>query len=376
MNIAVDVNGILEVSGMGYHIRSFVNSLVKIKGNNYLLYSCHSGKRKRFSPDFLNGLDNVSFKHVPFPNTITTFLDFKVNWYFTEKILKKFKIALFYGPSGIVPPFGRIKSVVTIHHYYPVGGEFFSKNVTWKDKLFFNATKDSILNSDAVVAISEYTRRTILEEFAVSENKIKVIYPGGPDPVFKRIKECEYPFERQLPEKYLLFTGPISERKNLTGLLRAFAKIVEKRKDISLVVSGGGSEKYMAFIAEEVKSLNIEDRVVFLGVVSKFQLRFLYNNALALAYPSFYEGFGYPPLEAMACGCPVVASNVTSMPEVLGDAALLVNPGSTEELVAALERVLNDEKLKGSIIQKGYVRARKFSWDKFASEVLSVCRMV
>jgi glycosyltransferase involved in cell wall biosynthesis len=173
-----------------------------------------------------------------------------------------------------------------------------------------------------------------------------------------------------LPEHFIFFTGSLEPRKNLKNLIQAYSGLDKRiRKDIKLVLAGfkGWQNKEIMALLRKVKS-----DVFYLGYVSDAALRDLYNLATLFVYPSFYEGFGLPPLEAMACGCPVVVSNAASLPEVCGGAAYYVDPYNIESIAEGIHKVLTDEALRQSLIEKGLERAKLFSWEKSAKKHIEV----
>jgi glycosyltransferase involved in cell wall biosynthesis len=180
-----------------------------------------------------------------------------------------------------------------------------------------------------------------------------------------------------LPERYILFVGTLEPRKNVQTLLQAFAQIIAEtpQDDLMLVIAGGkgwGGEDYMS----TVDTLKLHDHVRFAGFVEDDHLPALYRSALLFVYPSLYEGFGLPVLEAMACGTPVITSNRASLPEVAGDAALLVDPTRPEALAAAMTSIMNDGKLRQALRAKGLARARTFTWDAVAQQTVAIYRAV
>ncbi|MEW6041429.1 MAG: glycosyltransferase family 1 protein, partial [Elusimicrobiota bacterium] len=172
------------------------------------------------------------------------------------------------------------------------------------------------------------------------------------------------------------FVGPLNERKNIPGLLKAFSILAKKGIQYRLVITGTGKETYINLIKKLCMGLNIQDKVSWTGKIPSDAMVYFYNNAELLVYPSLYEGFGYPPLEAMACGCPIVASNTTSIPEVVGNAGILFNPHDTEEMAQAIEKVLKDTDLRQDLIKKGFEQVKNFSWAKTAKETLEVYKKV
>lgn len=221
-----------------------------------------------------------------------------------------------------------------------------------------------------VIAISESTKQDIVRFLGVPESKVDVV-ACGVDEDFRPMESAEkvdvLRSRRHLPPKMLLFVGTLEPRKNLTTLLRSYALLKQRFEPPPLVIGGptGWRHEEIFSLAQE---LDLQDDVLFPGFIPREELPLWYNAASAFVYPSLYEGFGLPPLEAMACGTPVVASNASSLPEVVGDAGLLVEPTDAEELAQAMQRVLSDDDLRDSLRRKGLERAKKFSWPRAARE--------
>jgi glycosyltransferase involved in cell wall biosynthesis len=179
----------------------------------------------------------------------------------------------------------------------------------------------------------------------------------------------------RLPEGYVLFVGSVERRKNLRGLLQAYARLLETDVACPLVIVGtrrrGAGE-----IGRTLQELHLEESVIFTGYVPDADLPAIYTGADLFVFPSLYEGFGLPPLEAMACGTPVVCSNAASLPEVVGDAAIMVDPYDVEGLAEAMLRVLTDADLREHLRRKGLERARQFTWERTARETVAVYREV
>jgi glycosyltransferase involved in cell wall biosynthesis len=227
----------------------------------------------------------------------------------------------------------------------------------------------------AIVTISESSRRDIVRIFGVPEEKVTVTYLAAdsryrPEPEGTPGEEVA-----RLPRPYLLNVGTLEPRKNLDGLLRAFALARHRGIPHKLVVTGarGWGKSRLAALVQE---LDLGESVIFTGFVEDHDLPHLYAGADFFVYPSLYEGFGLPPLEAMACGVPVITSNVSSLPEVTGDAALLIDPASDGELADAMVRLAGDAGLRDDLRARGLVRAGLFSWQKAAQETLEVYRRV
>ncbi|MHB1769838.1 MAG: glycosyltransferase family 4 protein [Minisyncoccota bacterium] len=220
-----------------------------------------------------------------------------------------------------------------------------------------------------IVAISQTTARETTRLFGVLETRIQVIYAGYKDVSLIPEESIEIP-----KEGYFLFVGTVKERKNVLNLVRGYVHAVTKYgiKE-SLLIAGryDRTSPYVKKIREVIDAANLSDRIFFLGSITDGQLHFLYRHALAFSFPSKLEGFGMPILEAMKCGTPVLTSTASSLPEVAGDAALLVNPDDPDAIGDGLERLSKDEKLRTELIQKGFIRAGMFSWDKSALSLLS-----
>jgi glycosyltransferase involved in cell wall biosynthesis len=225
-----------------------------------------------------------------------------------------------------------------------------------------------------VVAISASTKRDIVNLLGVPRQKVDVV-PCGVDDDFRPVDEPglldQLRTKHGLPPRMLLFVGTIEPRKNLTMLLKSYALLRERMPAPPLVIGGAPGWRYgeVLSLAEE---LDLLDQVLFPGYIAREELPLWYNAAELFIYPSLYEGFGLPPLEAMACGTPVVVSDTSSLPEVVSDAGVLVDPTSAEEIAQAMERVLTDGALRESLSARGLDRARTFTWQRAARETVGV----
>jgi glycosyltransferase involved in cell wall biosynthesis len=226
-----------------------------------------------------------------------------------------------------------------------------------------------------LIADSAATKRDLIERYGIGPSKITVVYPGYDVAIFQPVKDegiIEAVKARyDIIGDYILFVGTLQPRKNLTRLIEAFSNIRYPISNIQLVIAGKKGWLYEQ-IFRQVKELGLEGEVVFTGYVPAGDLPALLSGARLFVFPSLYEGFGLPVLEAMSCGTPVVCSNASSLPEVAGDAAVLVDPLDVEDLAMAMERVLSDEELRAELIERGFEQARKFSWERCARETLDV----
>jgi glycosyltransferase involved in cell wall biosynthesis len=231
----------------------------------------------------------------------------------------------------------------------------------------------SIKKADCVIAVSNSTALGIAEHYAVYPEKIVTIYPGKPT-LPDAIKESAN-LPLNLPKRYFLFVGTLDPRKNLPRVLNAFEQINPREHDVHLVIVGGQGWKNKQF-NQQLNTSQIKNRVVMTGFVSRRQLKLLYANAVGLLLPSLYEGFGFPILEAMSCGSPVITSKTASMPEIAGDAAIVVDPIDTGAIASAMLEVMTNTALRDTLISKGYKRLDNFSWEKCAQETLRVFEQV
>jgi glycosyltransferase involved in cell wall biosynthesis len=277
---------------------------------------------------------------------------------------------LLWSPNN-TGPLAVTRQVCTIHDLIPLDRpEWFSRRfASWYAWLLPRLAK----RVQHIIAISEYTKERVIDLLGVPSSRITVI-PNGVDDRFFPRSEAEIETMRQTlgidRDRYVLCVGSLEPRKNLARLLDAW-RIAQNQvdEDIELVVAGArGNSRVFGSVAIEP----VPARVHFTGYVPNEYLPALYSGALAMAYPSLYEGFGLPPLEAMACGTPVITSKGSSLPEVVGDCAQLVDPSKTESIAESLVRVLSNGTLRESMSSAGLERAARFTWDSTAKQTLEV----
>lgn len=291
--------------------------------------------------------------------------------------IKRYRIGILHSPHYIIPllNFGW-KSVVTIHDMtfflYP-GVHTFSK------KLFFRwMISYSIKKADMVICVSESTKRDMMKLLNAPNGKL-ITVPEAADDIYMPVNNLksteEIKQKYRITGKFILYVGVLEPRKNISALIKAFSQLLDKGFNYQLVIAGKKGWDYNQ-IFEMVKNLKLEDKIIFTGYVPSEDLLFLYNAAKLFVYPSLYEGFGIPVLEAMCCGTPVITSNISSMPEVAGEGAILINPHSIEELRDAMIQCLSNKELSDELRKKGLERAKKFSWEKTARQTIRVFRNV
>ncbi|GGK70829.1 glycosyltransferase family 4 protein [Rufibacter glacialis] len=284
---------------------------------------------------------------------------------------------IFWSPQYNVPlfPIRAKRRVVTIHDAYHLA---FWHTLTLAQKVYAPVVMRAATKlSDQVVTVSNFSRQEIIHHTKCSPDKVKVIYNGLDHTLFRpsfseNARETLQRAMPHLPEKYLLYVGNVKPHKNLITLLRAYAKLSPEVRETYGLVLVGKKEGFLTPDQEVFSFLEQEpglaQRVHFTGYVPDPLLPFLYNCASLSVFPSLYEGFGLPPLESMACGCPVLASNAASIPEVCGQAAMYFNPLHPEELTSQIELVLREERLQQELRQKGFEQSQKFSWESSAHQ--------
>ena len=279
-----------------------------------------------------------------------------------------------HSPDFIPPRRGRWRSVITVHDLAFLR---LPHLVTGQSRRYYGGIRRAVQEADAIIAVSEATAHDLVELVDAAPEKVRVVYEAadptlGPmDPeLAARMVRDRYGLE----QPYILFVGTIEPRKNLPMLLRAFS-LIRKEFPARLAIAGG-----RGWLSQDVfdtaQRLALEDGVAFLGEVPPGDLQPLYCAADALALPSLYEGFGLPPLEAMACGTPVVVSNRGALPEIVGEAGLVVRPDDPDDLAHGLGWVLGNTAFRQALISRGHARAATFSWPRAARETLAIYEAV
>jgi glycosyltransferase involved in cell wall biosynthesis len=240
-------------------------------------------------------------------------------------------------------------------------------------------TLNAALYADRVIAISMQTKQDLMDYFSIPEERIRLIH-AAPSKIYypeRDVKVIRGALARLgIFRDFILFVGSLEPRKNLKTLLQAYARYGQRYSGEELLVVAGGKGWLNDDLSHVVAELGISDRVKFLGYIEEADLRVLYSAAKLFVYPSIYEGFGLPPLEAMACGAPVITSNTSALPEVVGDAAIVTDPHDSEELCQAMRLVLGDRGRRSKMRQQGLERAKRFSWERAARETLAVYREI
>lgn len=286
------------------------------------------------------------------------------------KFAKNKRGYIFHSPHFLYPLAYKDPLILTVHDITPIlFPKIFSKAGRLYMKFFLDFAKDK---ADKIITVSNQTKLDLMNHFQIPEEKIQTIYNGVDLAFFNDYSLDNNNYDNKYKYKdYILYAGNIRPHKNLETLIKALNVLHSQNRKIPLIIIGQTKNSY-----EELNKLifeyKLQEYVKFTGWVENEELKYLYQNATVFAYPSLYEGFGLPPLEAMACGTPVVTTNVSSIPEVVGDAALQVSPLDFEEMAYALNGILESKSLQEDLSQKGLERVKLFQWDKTASEVYEV----
>lgn len=288
-------------------------------------------------------------------------------------LLRK-SISIYHDPNnGLFFPETKVcKLMVTIHDLIS-----YRLPATVPEQYLQNITKklpEVISNSNLIITDSINSSKDIYHYFPnLEKNKVKIVYPGINDiyhPNYPLVKVKEMKAHYGINEDYILNIGGFIQRKNIFGLVNAYAQLIKKTtKKYQLVLVGNKCFTYKE-VLKRAEALGINDMVIFTDYVPEQHLPLLYKGASLFVYPSLYEGFGLPPLEAQKCGTPVVSSNTSSLPEVLGNSAELCDPQNTLDIVDAMLRVLEDENYRKDLISRGFKNSRKFNWKKTAKKIL------
>jgi glycosyltransferase involved in cell wall biosynthesis len=290
--------------------------------------------------------------------------------------ISRLGLDLLHSPD-FIPPFRRnCKSVITIHD---LAFLLYPHFLTRESARYYGQIDQAWRKTDHIIAVSEATKQDSIKMLGVPEKKISVIHEAA-NPIYRQVPKDEArkvaKEKYKLDKNFILFVSTIEPRKNLPGLLQAYRRLRDEYKRDEILVLAGSKGWLWEEVYETVDKLNLNKSVAFLGRVPSEDLVYLYNAANLFVHPSFYEGFGLPPLEAMTCGTPVIVSNTSSLPEVVGDAALMIDPHDIDGLTVAMWRVLTEEELRQDLVQKGLKRAQIFSWQEAAKKTLEVYHKV
>lgn len=367
MRIAFDASTISTQGGPRTYVLGLLDALFRVdRENDYVIFyndPIHLGRFSRAREIVLPGkspLARLWREHVLLPLAC-----------------RREKVDLLHCPKSAIPFYSSCPTVVTLHDLIPLRHpetEKFVARVYWNIQIPIAARKSSFIITD-----SEHARQEIIEDFKVSPERIKAVMLGFNPAMLEERAPAGAAVVRGkygLPEGYLLYVGTIQPRKNIDTLIEAYANLRSRRAGMpKLVIVGRKGWLYDRLFAR-IAELGLTDQILFTGFVPDEELPYIYDGAKLFAYLSFFEGFGLPPLEAMACGLPVVTSNTTSLPEVVGEAGITVPPADIDAVVAAIARIMDDGEFARMLGSRGRERAKLFSWDAAARQTLEIYRQV
>lgn len=361
MNIAIDVREAYgQRNGKGTYTFHLINQLIKLdKKNNYTLFT------REEIPEF---------SHYPNVEQITITLP-GIFWHIRALWDVVFNnIDTFFAPTSFIIPAllpRRIRTIVTIHDLVSIlSPQQHNKKAVFIEKILM---KWVLKRSDIILSVSQNTANDIKSIFNLRDGKIAIVSCAA-DKDFRVIEEDklkEWLESKKLPPKFFLSVGTLCPRKNQLRTIRAFKRFRKTYPDYHLVIVGNRGWQYQK-ILEEVRILDLQNYVHFYAYTPSKDLVKLYNSAIALVFPSIYEGFGIPLLEAMQSGCPIISSNTSSMPEVVGESGLLVNPEDIAAICEAMVKISQNTELAHALVNKGFEQAKKFSWENSAKELLAL----
>ncbi len=362
MRIGIDATPIfLRKGGIGFYTYNLLESLTRIDTKNeYILF-----KTTQNQPE-------APIPFITRPN---------VRVIYTPKWLQKRRsyqegIDLYHGTNFRLRGRGQKGNCVTIHDlafkHYP---HFLKKK--FGQSLSFWKTKRDVHRADRVIAVSQHTAKDVTMFFEFDKERVRVVYHGvddhfRPDIPMGSILEIKKNY-RILTPQYILWVGTLEPRKNLLTLIEAYSKLESLHSEYTLVLGGGPGWEYQNILT---LARSLGNRIQITGYLPQEDLIPLYAGASLFVYPSFYEGFGLPLLEAMASGVPIVASKTSSLPEVVGDAGILVDPLSISDVSEGIRKLLKDSSLRSSFREKGIQRAKQFTWERAARETLKIYREI
>lgn len=366
MKIAINLIPFSSVSGIEIFTKNIIDEFLKFNDNIkfYILSSedlpdilNFQNKKDRIEVIKINGLKKKYSKAL--------YQQFGIYC-----LLKKYKIDLLFSPS-LAGPFFYKNKVMVIHDcaYDRFDEEF--ENVLSRiyiRAMFYGAK----YFSKKIVTVSNFSKRELIKFYKIKPEKIDVIYEGVPEML--KIEENfaqKTLIKFKIVQPYFLYIGSWRPRKNLPGLIKAFKIFIKKNKNFQLVIAGRKDKRFFD-LEQIIKNENLEQKIILTNFISQKEKTALYKNALALIFPSYYEGFGLPVLEAQSLGIPVLTSDISSLPEVAGDAALYVSPYNVEKIAQGMEEIASNEGLRKDLIQRGYENIKRFSWQKSAQQLLNL----
>jgi glycosyltransferase involved in cell wall biosynthesis len=373
----VDFTATYRQAGVSRYTEMLINGLAEIDPiNQYFIYAA---PKQNFPPEFAKA-KNFKIIQSILP---TRRPPVRIGWEqaFAPFVLMRDKPDLLHCPVNVVPLAAPCRTVVTIHD---IGFILFPSTYKTAKRLYLtNATRLTAKRAAHILTDAEANRREIIQHLNVPETKVTTVPLGYDEDTYFPIKDTTrlkaFRQAKNLPERFVLYVGTLQPRKNIPLLLKGFARLRQEQphlvKDVGLVIAGAKGWLYED-IFRLTKELELDNTTQFPGFVNQEDLPLWYNCAECFVYPSRYEGFGLPPLEAMACGTPVITSTVSSLPEVVGEAAIKVDPDNVVAMADALAQVFGNSATRNKMQANGLVQASKFTWHETARQTLAVYQKV
>ncbi len=374
MHIGIDAHAIgARQGGNETYIRNLINGLAEIDGENrYTLYLANAESVGKWRSGFIKQYSNFEIRLLPPPTPLV-----RVPVALAVELRLRPVDALHVQYTA--PPFCPVPIITTIHD---LAFEHLPETFTRRGSLQLKLTvRKTARRAARIVTVSEYSRQDLIRTYKLPPEKVTVTY-NGVEPHFSREPCSENETEEVrgrfgIGRDFILAVGSLQPRKNLVRLIRAYAKLRSEHTGFNHQLVIVGRKLWLTDeIFGEVKRHRWAEDVILTGYVSDEDLPALYRAAAVFVYPSIFEGFGLPPLEAMACGTPVIAGNTSSLPEVVGDAAILIDPYDEQDLMSALLKIFNDDLLRAGLRERGIEQAKKFTWRAAAEKTLEVYREI
>ena len=370
MKIGIDGRELIkdDMTGIGRYLHNFLEFVLQEKSDHaFVVYGNQNTKIDFVRP-------NLKIEIIPEKNTL--FWDNVT----LSRCISRDKVDILFSPFDKAPIFSSIPFIITIHDVlFSIVSKKGYKSRGLYNKIYKLSRKMIAKKAHLIITVSQHSKRDIAQKWGIPDNKIKVI----PNCVSKRFNPVEsleliskVKANYGVKKDYILYVGNFKPHKNVSLLVEAFAQLPENLIDKYQLVLSGKLDKYSERLNDMVKNFNLKDDVVFTGLVYDKDLPVLYSGATIFVFPSLYEGFGLPPLEAMACGTPVICSNATSLPEVVGDSGVLFDPRMPKNFVTAMKSLLSDHKLRDTFVFKGLQRAKGFSQERIATMIMKTIESV
>jgi len=380
MKIGVDIRCLQEGrrTGVEEYTLNLLSNVFKLdKKNEYVLFF-NSWKESRLDLEWIKKYPNIKIKKFNYPNKLLNLCIWYFSWPKMENLIGKMD-AFFMPNINFCSLSKKTKLILTIHD---LSFELFPENFSWKSRIwhFLINPRKLCQKADKIIAVSSSTKSDICTFYKINPEKIEVIHSSVSDE-FRIInrnesKMIEVKEKYKLPYNFILYLGTMEPRKNIIGIIRAynhFRSLKNGELDkYKLVIAGAKGWKENG-ISREIKKSPFKEDILAIGFIEVENKPYLYNLASLFVYPSFFEGFGFPPLEAMKCAVPVIVSGVSSLPEIVGNAGILIDPEKPDEISKAMQEILLNKDFKNKLREKGLKKAKDFDWnisaEKFLDEI-------